>query len=54
MWLTGLTYDVSLLQANGGKAKMNDMCSTGESWKGADAKESDVKENPQYTEDHKV
>ena len=29
------------------------MCSTGER-KGADAKESDVKENPQYTEDHKV
>ena len=53
MWLTGLTYDVSLLQANGGKAKMNDMCSTGER-KGADAKDSDVKENLQYTEDHEV
>lgn len=29
------------------------MCSTGEG-KGADIKESDVKEKPQYAEDHKV
>ena len=48
----GLSYDISRLQANGGKAKMN-ICSTSER-KGADTKKSDVKDKPQHAQGHKV
>ena len=48
----GLSYDISLLQANGGKAKMN-ISSTSER-KGTDTKKSDVKDKPQYAQGHKV
>ena len=49
----GLSYNISLLQANGGKAKMMMMCSTSDR-KGTDTKKSDVKDKPQYAQGHKV